>query len=274
MINISWDKRGIIAGLLNETALERASTTIRLLLRLLKFPIQYDLFLYRPSAFQVNIFIHYFATDTSFHIITSNQTIMKLRLLFLSLFSLVTVALHATTLTITVKNYSFTPADATINLGDTILFSWVNGEHTTTSTGIPSGAASWDRHINSANTSYTYVPTVAGTYNYQCTPHVTMGHVGKFTVNGTSSISDYNVTRNIFEVYPNPAQSVLNISLNQVAKTSSILITDITGKQVIAQPEIKTAKLSFNIGNLPAGVYFVRLIQDGKTYTRKFAINK
>lgn len=199
---------------------------------------------------------------------------MKLRLLFLSLFSLAMVSLHATTLTITVKNYSFTPADATINLGDTILFTWVNGEHTTTSTTIPSGAASWDRPMTSANTSYTYVPTVPGTYNYQCTPHVAMGHIGKFIVNGTSSISDYSVTRNIFEVYPNPAQSVLNISLNNNTKVSSILISDITGRQLIAQTEVKAATLALNISSLNAGVYFVRVIQDSKTYSRKFTINK
>ncbi len=91
---------------------------------------------------------------------------------------------YSNTITVTVQNHVFTPATFTINRGDTIKWTWINGSHTTTSLGIPSGAAAWDHPINSGSTTFIYVPTVAGTYNYKCTPHQSMGMVGNFTVNG------------------------------------------------------------------------------------------
>ena len=86
----------------------------------------------------------------------------------------------ATTQIVTIANSQFTPGNFTINLGDTILFTWINGSHTTASTTIPGGAASWNQSMNSSATSFIYVPTVLGVYNYHCTIHTSM--VGQFTV--------------------------------------------------------------------------------------------
>lgn len=67
---------------------------------------------------------------------------------------------------------SFSPANFTMNLGDTVLWIWSSGSHTTTSTSnIPSGATSWNSPMTFNSTSFMYVPAVVGTYNYLCTPH-------------------------------------------------------------------------------------------------------
>lgn len=80
-------------------------------------------------------------------------------------------------------NFAFTPSSFTINLGDTVKWVWVSGSHTTKSTNIPNGASSWDHAINSSsgNTSFIYVPSVTGTYNYKCNIHPTT-MLGSFTV--------------------------------------------------------------------------------------------
>lgn len=105
-------------------------------------------------------------------------------LLFIMLF--MANPLFATTTIIMVGGpggMSFVPATGvTIQLGDTIKWEWDNGSHTTTSTTIPAGAASWDEAINSTSTSFIYVPSVTGTYDYKCIPHQAMGMVGSFTV--------------------------------------------------------------------------------------------
>src|SRR5271169_2261815 len=79
---------------------------------------------------------------------------------------------------VTVQNHVFTPASFTINLGDTVKWTWLNGSHTTTSLTIPAGAATWDHPINTSSKSFIYVPSVAGVYNYKCTPHFAMGMQG------------------------------------------------------------------------------------------------
>jgi hypothetical protein len=66
-------------------------------------------------------------------------------------------------------------------VGDIIKWVWVNGSHTTTSTDIPAGAATWDSPMNSASTTFQYEVTAPGVYNYQCTPHAAFGMTAQFT---------------------------------------------------------------------------------------------
>ncbi len=64
---------------------------------------------------------------------------------------------------VTVQDHVFTPSSFTINLGDSVRFTWINGSHTTTSLIIPAGAATWDHPINSSSKSFIYVPSKTGT---------------------------------------------------------------------------------------------------------------
>ena len=77
------------------------------------------------------------------------------------------------TVTIQVTDNMFNPVTATATVGDTILWNWASGVsfHTTTSTSVPAGAASWDSTPQSGPFTYTYVITQPGTYNYQCAIH-------------------------------------------------------------------------------------------------------
>ena len=95
---------------------------------------------------------------------------------------------HATKHIITVQNFSFSPSSITnVIVGDTMRWVWVSGSHTTTSTTIPASAATWDSPITSTATSYEYKVTVAGTYNYKCTPHASMGMVGSFIASSSAA---------------------------------------------------------------------------------------
>lgn len=89
---------------------------------------------------------------------------------------------YSFTQVVSVNNFTFSPASFTINIGDTIKWVYAAGTHTTTSLTIPAGAAAWDHPINSSSTTFTYVPTKTGAYNYKCTFHFAMGMQGNFTV--------------------------------------------------------------------------------------------
>ncbi len=99
----------------------------------------------------------------------------------------------ATIQTVTVANFSFSPASFTIALGDTVQWVWSNGSHTTTSGTIPSGAATWNSSMTSSTTTFTYIPTVSGTYNYVCTPHAP-NMAGTFVVSGCTPPSTPAIT--------------------------------------------------------------------------------
>jgi len=119
------------------------------------------------------------------HIIINSKLQLKMKK-FLPVFAaclLFVLKAFSFTQVVTVQNHVFTPASFTINIGDTIVWSWIDGSHTTTSLGIPAGAVAWNKNINSSSKTFTYIPAVTGIYNYKCTPHAGMGMVGNFTVN-------------------------------------------------------------------------------------------
>ena len=107
---------------------------------------------------------------------------MKHLLSVIAICVLFTCKAYSFTQIVTVQDHIFTPATFTINLGDTVKWTWLNGSHTTTSLTIPAGATAWDHPINSTSTSFTYIPSKLGVYNYKCTPHFAMGMQGNFTV--------------------------------------------------------------------------------------------
>jgi plastocyanin len=94
-----------------------------------------------------------------------------------------------------VGSFYFTPSSLNVNVGDTIRWVWDGGSHTTTSSTIPAGAATWDSPITSGLQSFEYAVTKTGVHNYVCTPHASMGQVGSFTAAGaapTLSVSPSN----------------------------------------------------------------------------------
>jgi plastocyanin len=82
---------------------------------------------------------------------------------------------------IKVSNFQFAPANTNAAVGDLIVFIWVNGTHTTTSTTIPARAKPWDTAVDVNHTRFKYKIRVAGTYNFHCSIHP-LSMVGKIIV--------------------------------------------------------------------------------------------
>jgi plastocyanin len=93
-------------------------------------------------------------------------------------------AASAATIRVRVQDFRFVRPTINARVGDVIVWQWVNGMHTTTSTSVPSGAPAWNAPIDSNNTQSRYRIRVAGTYRYQCNFHVPQGMLG--TINATA----------------------------------------------------------------------------------------
>lgn len=138
---------------------------------------------------------------------------------------------------VTVSNHVFTPSSFTINLGDTVKWTWVEGSHTTTSLTIPAGAAAWNHNINSGSQSFIYVPTVTGLYNYKCTPHQAMGMVGNFTVSANCAT---------------PTVQISASSSTTFCEGSSVLLTSTTSTNITA---FQWKKNGSNIANAKSSTF-------------------
>ena len=125
----------------------------------------------------------------------------KTSIIFLALFSFSVLSVKADIHTINAGNYYYTPSSLTINTNDTVV--WLNdaGYHDVnfdinTQTGVSFGnPVSFQSPASNAlnqDTLYTYVFTVPGNYNYDCSigSHAFAGMVGSINVVNTNSIYD------------------------------------------------------------------------------------
>ncbi|MBI3511050.1 MAG: T9SS type A sorting domain-containing protein [Bacteroidetes bacterium] len=79
-------------------------------------------------------------------------------------------------------------------------------------------------------------------------------------------------------LYPNPANEQINLEMNVLSdKEVSIVAYDVTGKLMINENRALTSGnnlMTFDVTNWDNGIYFLRIINDGKVNTMKVMINK
>lgn len=180
---------------------------------------------------------------------------------------------HATIVVITQEDLTFSPSSTTVVVGDTVRWVWTAGTHTTTSTSVPSGAATWNSPLTSAVTQFDYIVTVAGTYNYVCTPHASLGMTGSFTATASLGINDKSWLTSA-KLYPNPAKESTVLKLNaENSGSGTIIIYDLLGNQIsMNDVSIKTGANSIQIPieNIYPGIYFIELKYNQAAIVRRF----
>lgn len=180
----------------------------------------------------------------------------------------------AATHTITVADFQFTPDTMTIEPGDTITWQWINGIHTTTSNGIPSGAAPWNALLDSMHTSFTYIASVPGTYHYISVPDLP-AMTGTFTIPGAEvGIDEVALSPVSFDLVSNLVHDEVFISYTVLANTSiDVALYNISGVrlQTLLHEKVAVGKYqsSFYFNQtFPAGMYFIRM-QSGSSFITK-----
>ncbi len=189
---------------------------------------------------------------------------------------------EATTRIIHVQSLSFNPSATDATVGDTIKWVWDIGTHTTTSTSIPGGAAVWDAPIDNVNTSFSYIVTVAGLYNYKCSFHQVNGMIGSVNV---SPIGIQPVSGSVPEIfslsqnYPNPFNPVTIFSFGIPKRTLvKLKVYDISGRDVALLVnevlEAGTYSVDWDASQYASGTYFYQFVSDGFTQTKKLILLK
>ncbi len=72
-----------------------------------------------------------------------------------------------------------------------------------------------------------------------------------------------------FNLFPNPAEDMLNISVPDHLMGSRLRVLDVQGKTVLEQ-QLNHAAASLNVTGLTAGCYVVELLNNGQVYTSRF----
>jgi len=134
-----------------------------------------------------------------------------------------------------------------------------NGNATSGSSGTPG-------YIPTAGINYCLVGNVIYSFGYNIEP----GDSGDVYKNCTVlGIKNYNNALHA-NVYPNPANNQLTITLPTEASKVSVSFTDVLGKEVMTMNNLSGSTVSINdISSLPAGVYMVKIVADGNTQVVK-----
>ena len=104
----------------------------------------------------------------------------KLALGSACLLSIISTTAFGATNTLQVFSFGYgtnsIPFDPTINLGDTVQWSWVSGTHSTTAAG--GQLESWDSGLHGTGFTFTHTFNNVGTFGYYCTLHGSGGPCG------------------------------------------------------------------------------------------------
>ncbi len=128
------------------------------------------------------------------------------------------------------RNFFYSPANISVNTGDTVRFQRIEGSHPTSST-----SGDWTSFVffplNASEPTFDLVFDNPGTYNYQCDFHAAVGMIGSITVLGSPSCSTAS---------PPTGQSSTNLSnrvqLNWTPQAGAVAC-QVQGKRLPSGPQ-------------------------------------
>ena len=177
--------------------------------------------------------------------------------------------------TIKEDGFAYDPAELTVNVGDTVVFTGSDfhpvlevSEATWTDKGITPLEGGFDFPSGIGKVTF----EEAGVYYYVCTSHVVSNDMrGKIIVAAPSAVGDISGNIN-FSVYPVPLTgSVLNIRFkSQVQKNLSVSIYDVAGNlRISSNGSTTNGHYAIDCSNLPIGLFLMKLSSDdGNRYTK------
>jgi plastocyanin len=147
---------------------------------------------------------------------------------------------------INIVNFAFSPNTATINVNDTVTWTWVGSPHSSTSdTGL------WDSGVFSAGHTFTLAFTSAGSFPFHCTVHPFM--------TGTITVQSANIPPTVALTSPGNGlvfAAPASFTLNAKASDSDGSVTNVQflqGASVLGNSI--TPPYAASVSNLLAGTY-------------------
>ena len=197
------------------------------------------------------------------------------------LLSILAISMKATSYTVTISGFSYSPATLTVSVGDVVTIA-ASGSHplaeVSQTTWNANGTATLSTGFGTKTSSYTFTITSASDIYYVCTNHVTMGMKGMITVSSVGVKEQANQISGI-SIFPNPAKNQFSVKFNSsengnvTAKLYSICGQEIESLTVNKEFFVGTATLNFDLQNhVPSGVYFVQLNYNSNKITKKLII--
>lgn len=171
---------------------------------------------------------------------------------------------------VTVSSNEFSPSSLNIFVGDTVIWTNVQGNHNVngTTASFPGNPESFGNSVGSGWT-YSFVFTIPGQYNYKCDPHNFLGMNGSLVVDDVSTGIETPVAESLIAaVYPVPASDFVVIELNSNRANYSplqIRLVDQLGRTIQTNSVGLRDRFEIDVRDLYSGLYFFQLIDGEQT---------
>ena len=162
---------------------------------------------------------------------------------------------------------SGTSYDTTIQVGETITWTWGGGTHNLRSTG---GVENFDSgFFTGPGPQFSYTFNAPGVTTYICDPHPN-SMFGTVTVTSTASVGELNMFE--FNIYPIPASNMINISFDNISNDQIIIeVYDLLGRlnqSIISN--VVNGKTSLDISELSRGIYIAKITSGSTVSVKRF----
>ena len=183
---------------------------------------------------------------------------LKIAFLGIIMLGIAQVTVGQTSHNIAVTSNVFTPEEITIEVGDTVIWTNTQGNHNVNADQsiFASNPESFGNAVG-ADWTFKHVFTMAGTYDYQCDPHVGFGMVGQVLVDIQSSTNIREQGTNGISIYPNPSAG--QIAIQSDSEMESIDVYSLSGSVVKSYTGIGTSFYELSLEDIAAGVYFFKI---------------
>jgi len=162
--------------------------------------------------------------------------------------------------------------DLTIDVGDTVIWTWTSPNHTVENVPGNSVEVFDSGFLGPLGSTYSYTFTVVGDNDYFCGVHGAFSMSGTITVQNNLGVDDFKIDSN-FNLYPNPTNSILSISFKNEIPNGTLEVYDMLGKKALSQALDSNKLTSIDISNLNSGLYLIKVSYEGKSETKQFLKN-
>ena len=161
--------------------------------------------------------------------------------------------------------FGSTNQQISVDVGDTVTWTWGPGTHNLVQTNGETEPEFGEGYYGQFH-SYSHTFTTVGSHDYECSPHASM--YGTVTVTESLSTVD-NDSIITFDVYPNPANSFVNISSYLAPKPTTVEIYDMLGRLNISKYQDAFEFTTLDVSNLSPGLYLVNITYGNQKQSKK-----
>lgn len=160
--------------------------------------------------------------------------------------------------------------DLTIDVGDTVKWTWTSINHTVTSN-VGSTETFDSGFLGPIGSTYSYTFTLEGTNPYYCAIHGALSMSGTITVQNSLGLDEESISE--FKMYPNPSNSVLQLKFPKYVSNGRLTVIDLLGKELLTKSIKSTNSLELNISNWNEGIYLIKVKSESISQTKQFIKN-